>query len=172
MINESELSLLEDFAYGELEEQEFLNGYPVDIKGNKDYLIGLVLFAKKEKDGDNLELLLDVIAMLEMYEDFDSQSMYRELIRENWHRMHESLVDSLDKELPNEDTFIYVLGEILDYHADGIEDFMVPIWNKCLWSLLKIRSVKGIEVIKRFVDSDYEDLRETARKLVSKLEDE
>lgn len=171
MINENELELLEEFAFGDLEEQDFLFQYPIDLGANQGYLIDLMNAASERKDGENVDLLLEVIAMLDMYEDFDFQAKYRQLIREDWHRMHESLVDSLDKTSLNEDSFVYVLNKTFEYYTDGVEDFMVPIWNKCLWSLFRIKSDKGIGIIEQFVDSDYEDLSDTARKLVSKLED-
>ena len=172
MVKEGELQLLEEFAYGELEKQDFLTQYPVNLLEKKGYLLNLIVVYTEEKDSDNLELLLDATAMLEIYEDVDFQSKYRELLKEDWHKMHESLIDSLDKTLSNEDSFIYMLDCVLSYYSDGVDDFMVPIWNKCLWSLYEIKSEKGMAVIRQFVDSDYESLHNTAKKIISKLNDE
>ena len=171
MMSEKEIELLEQFAYGELDKENFLADYPIDLIKNRLYLVELINTATNEKDGENVDMLLDVIASLEMYEDFDFQGKYRELIKENWHTMHESLVDSLDATVINEESFIYVLNQVFQYHTDGVEDFMVPIWNKCLWNLYRIRSEKSIEVISQFIDSDFQGVRETVQKLLSKLED-
>lgn len=169
MFNQTELKLLEQFAYSEMTDQEFLENYPVDILADKNYLIDLINTATKNEDGENLDLLLDIIVGLEIYKEFDYQSTYRELIKVNWHKMHENLVDSLDKTVPNEDSFTHVLNQVYDYHANGVEDFMVPIWSKCLWNLYAIASEKGIEIIKQYSDSEYEYLRETSKTLMSKI---
>ncbi|MEN7547395.1 hypothetical protein AAG747_05730 [Rapidithrix thailandica] len=169
MVSEIEMALLEQFAFGEIGEQDFIESYPVNLLNNKNYLINLIEVMIKNKDADNLSLLLDVIASLSLYKDYDIQSVYRKLIKVNWHQMHEELVDSLDKSAVNEDYFIYVLNSLYDYHKDGVEDFMVPIWSKCLWSLYKIKTRKSIDMIKQYVNSEYEYLRETSKKNLSKL---
>jgi hypothetical protein len=147
----------------------FLNSYPINLTQEKSYLTNLINATTKEKDGENLDLLLDAIAALELYNDFDYQSAYRKLIKENWHRMHENLVDSLDKTTFNEDCFIHVLNQTYDYYADGVEDFMVPIWSKCLWSLYRIGSQKGSDVIQQFSNSEYDYLKNTANALLFKI---
>ena len=169
MVNDEELKLLEQLAFGDISERDFLNSYPINLTQEKSYLTNLINATTKEKDGENLDLLLDAIASLELYKDFDYQSAYRKLIKENWHRMHENLVDSLDKTAPNEDCFIHVLNQTYDYYADGVEDFMVPIWSKCLWSLYEVKSEKSIETIKQHVDSEYIYLKETAKDLLSRV---
>lgn len=171
MMNETELKLLEQLAFGEITEEQFLKDYPVNLEQDKKHLISLINTATKEKDGENLDLLLEVIASLEIYEDFDFQSKYRDLIKENWHRMHEELVDSLDKTEINEDCFIHVLNQTYDYHADGVEDFMVPIWSKCLWALYKIGTKKGLKEIQKFSTSKYDYLKSTVDNLLSKVND-
>ena len=116
-----------------------------------------------------VELLLDALTQLEMYRDIDFQSIYRTLIQQNWHRLHESLVDSLDKSIENEDCFLLVLNQVYDYHTHAIEEFMVPIWSKCLWNLYEIKSSKSVETIEAYTSSEFSYLRETAQLLLSKL---
>lgn len=172
MVDKNEMKLLEAFSFGEIEEGEFLRSFPVNLVENKDYLITLVNEAWKDKDEDDLTTLLDVIAMLDFYEGFDLQGVYRELLFENWHRMHEELIDSLDKKVENEGAFISVLNTEFEYYKGGEEDFMVPIWSKCLWSLYAIHSKSAIDEISKYQDSKFEYLRETSKKLMSKLENE
>lgn len=166
------MSLLEKLVVDEITEQDFLRTYPVDLTKNKSYLIDLSEEASKQKDEDTLSLLLDVIATLEIYRGVDLQSIYRKLIQEDWHKMHEELVDSLDKSERNEGTFISVLNTTYAYHSHGVEDFMVPIWSKCLWNLYAIRSERAINTIRAYSQSEYEYLRETAQKLILKLNNE
>ena len=171
ILKENEVRLLEQFAYAELGKEDFLRQYPIDLVNNRAYLVDLIVTTTKERDAENLETLPDVTALLGIYDDFDFQKKYRELIKEDWHRMHENLVDCLDPTIFNEESFIYVLSQIFPYHAHGVEDFMVPIWSKCLWQIYRIKSERGIKVISKYVNSDFQYLRETAKKLLSKLED-
>lgn len=172
IFNSIQLNLLEQFAYHELNEAHFLEAYPIKPDEAKSYFSKKLSEAIKCKDHDALELLLDSLEKLDLFADFDFQSLYRELIDYKWHRLHENLVDSLEASIENENYFLHVLHQTYSYHEDGVEDFMVPIWSKCLWKLYKIDSAQSVETIRQYLTSQYNYLNETAKHLLAKINEE
>lgn len=168
MLTEKEINLIDDLMLNEISESEFYNNYPINLREDKEYFLNQMHKSIQEKKSESLSSSLDAMALLEEYKTIDHQEIYKKLILQNWHNLHEELVDSIEKKSSNEDLFYHVLNQVYEYHKGSVEDFMVPIWNKCLWSLYKIGNEKAINYIKEFSNSEYKYLRGTAKDLLSR----
>ncbi|CAA0170612.1 hypothetical protein ACE1MK_06415 [Tenacibaculum maritimum] len=165
-VTNKEIDLMIEFILGDITEQEFLKNYPINLQEDKTYLLNLIKEKIKKKDANNLSIVLDTIALLNMYKDYDRQLFYKKIIKEEWHEMHRDLINLLDKIEENEEYFIEPLSRVYSYYKGGIENLMNPIWNTCLWSLYKIRTKRAMHVIEAHCNSKYEYIKKTSNKIM------
>lgn len=167
-MNEVEKQMILDLSLDEISQEEFYDKYPVKLLDNQSYFVNILEEALLKKNSEDVEFVLMIAGYI------DSIKVYlpvlRKLILENWHNQHEIIVDILSGVLDKSDAkyFYHVLKSEYDYIED-VEDFLVPIWIKCLWALYKIGSEKAFDYLKQFQDSEYEDIKNTATELLSRI---
>lgn len=164
MISEGDEKIIYDFIFDKIDENEFYRNFSVNLKENPDYFKNEWLEAIKSKNGNQIEIILDIEGCFDdrNYKDFYIPYI-RLIIEEKWHHLHEKFIDIL-RETPdvrNVDIYGGVLHTVYEYYKDEEELFMVPIWNKCIWALGKIGTPKAVKCIKEFRNSPYEWLRKT-----------
>ncbi|MGG5507680.1 MULTISPECIES: hypothetical protein [unclassified Myroides] len=101
--------------------------------------------------------------------------IYKQLITADWIPCHllERFLDSLDIVKENREYYLEILNinKFYKRDIDNIETFMVPIWKKSLWNLYKTgANNETLDILNRYLDSPYEDLKDTAKILIQRTE--
>src|SRR5688500_5635482 len=64
-----ELQLLSELNYGIISEEVFLRSFPIDLKGNPEYIETVVIDAIQIGDVENLEMVLKLVWVLDEFPD-------------------------------------------------------------------------------------------------------
>lgn len=158
-MNETEEKMILDLSLDNISKEEFIDNYPVNLIEKPSYFVQVLENALINRNSDDVELALMVAGYI------DSIDMYlpvlRKLLLEDWHNQHEIIVDILAGVKDPEDAkcFRHVLNCTYG-HDDDIEDFIVPLWIKCIWALGKINTSEAMEYLSAFKNSEYESVKE------------
>lgn len=166
MLTEKDKTLILDLLSERIDKDTFYANASIDL--NENSIKQLLEDTYNRKDGEMLMYVILVLYLLELdilyYDTY--LPIVKKLIEEDWHQQHEQLVEYLTEKVDMENTFIFckILHTVYDYYKGEEEDFMVPIWNKCIWALGKIGTPKAVECIKEFRNSPYEWVRKTVER--------
>ncbi|MDR0229988.1 MAG: hypothetical protein LBI72_13155 [Flavobacteriaceae bacterium] len=172
-----EESLIYDLLTNKIDLDTFYNNYPINFKENVDYFYKKLLDSIDNKTPELLEVFLDIEEFLhdDKYIKNNLTEIYKRLIISDWIPSHllERFLDSLCIVKENRECYLEILNinKFDKRDVDNIETFMVPIWKKCLWNLYKTGANKEtLDILNRYLDSPYEDLKDTAKILIQKTE--
>lgn len=174
MITKEEEKLIYDLILNKLDEEQFYEFYPIDLKKDKEYFWNELNYSIVKNDPEKIEICFDIIEYL--YDDELSevklQTLYKKaiLVKCSYHLI-ERLVDSLEKTPSTIKYFVHVLNQnyLEDQSKENTETFMVPIWNKCLWALFKINTDETRKIISEYESSQFADINDTVNTLILKL---
>ncbi|MEL6192113.1 MAG: hypothetical protein AAFR66_08690 [Bacteroidota bacterium] len=134
-LTENQKKIILDLALQKLSLQEFFEKYPLDESQIKDYIHQLYKEAFDEKSDDTLEfslLLHGFLGLRDWRNGFSS--IWRELLKEGWHRQHEDLVVCITGfEDPQDiDLLFQIACTKFDYM---IEEDNVALTTRCVYAL-------------------------------------
>lgn len=164
MAEDEKLTL--DLLSNEIDKSTFYANFSIDLSNNS--FKKMLEDTCNSKDGRQLMYLIILLYCLDLnishYDDY--LPIIKQIVNEDWHEEHEQLVDFLAEKINEENIPIFynVLHTTYSYNKDEEEDFMVPIWNKCIWALGKTGTPKAVECIKEFRNSPYEWVRKTVER--------
>ncbi|OCG56586.1 hypothetical protein A9G36_02870 [Gilliamella sp. Choc6-1] len=176
IMKSKEESLIYNLLTNKIDLDTFYNEYPVNLKENKNYFYEKLLISIEKQDLNKIEEYLDIEEYLNDNEYIKNNldKIYKQLIIKDWIPSYflERLLDSLELNTENRKYFIRILGinNFDKNDTNDIETFIVPIWKKCLWNLYKTGSNdETLNILKRYLESPYEDLSNTAKILIQKI---
>jgi hypothetical protein len=157
-MNNIEKKMILKLARREISKEDFLKEYPVDLIQYPLYFRDVLKTALLKKNPDDIEYTL--IAAFYIGSLYQYTSISRKLLLEDWHNQHENLVDILSSivDEKNAKYFYQVLNSKYEY-ITNVEDFLVPVWVKCIWALGKIGTKEAKDYLEKFIDSPYEKIR-------------
>ena len=151
-----------------ISETEFCREYGVNTPECLAELERRLTFAIADRDADALDAVLTLDAELDTP---NRTTLFESLLDQTWHCFHEHMVRYLqDHRSP---TSVEPLRravelkpqlEYLEYDDYG------AYYKKCFWALAVNPDPRAVEVIREFVNSDDEILREQARYRLDKIE--
>lgn len=172
MINKKDDSVIADLASRKIDINEFYKRFSIDLSANPYYFRDEWKKALQAKDEETLQNVLFIECWLydNKYNHWRPDGYYlpdiRKLIKAEWHKQHEELIDILMAFNDKKDQSIYidVLHTTFDYYKGAEETFMVPIWVKCIWKLAQIGTPEAIKSIKELKNSPYKHIKDTVTK--------
>ena len=177
MISKKDTEIIYAYFVNEISMEQFQKQFSVDLSVYSHYFRDEWKKAIEIKDSDTIETVLDIECKLNMQKQpyFLPHEYYlsdiRRLIKTDWHKLHEKLIDILinrEDDKKDEKIYIYVLHTVFSYYKDVEEDFMVPIWVKCIWKLASIGTPAAIKSVKEQKNSPYEYIRNTVEEQYKK----
>ncbi|TDH23954.1 hypothetical protein EXU57_15790 [Segetibacter sp. 3557_3] len=141
--------------YNTISRAEFFKLFPVDLKKNHRFLLDVFEEAYHNKDTETIEYGLMLIGFLETPLRTYAP-IFKKLLKENWHQLHEMLLDLLVsmKDVENVEAIYQVVlyaGEsfnVADYETIAV---------KAIWGLSAIGSKEAWERIKTISENTSSD---------------
>jgi HEAT repeat protein len=160
-MDEQEKKLIMQLAMNRISRDQFIACYPIDLIEDPNYFPRELESAFDSKDKDAVEYVLLVAGHLGKIDP--CLPSLRRLLPEEWHNQHEVIIDILAsvKDPSDADLFCSALSTVYPY-IDGVEDFMVPIWVKCIWALGSLGTPEARECLSEALESPYEGVRDAA----------
>jgi hypothetical protein len=159
-MKENERRLILELGINKISEQEFIERFPVNIKGNSDYVEELLNNAHDDKNSDDVDYALMIAYKFNLITEKYIDVLCK-LLGSDWHYKHEDIARGLQKlrsEKAVEVLYKTALTkfEYLDY------DNSYSLARKCMWALGDIHTDKAIEKLKLLAESEDKEIKEYA----------
>lgn len=171
LISEKHKRLILDFILGRIEESEFLNQFPLDVKNDPQVVVKCLLEAESRKDGRLVESVLH----LGFTFGFASGCIpiLCRLLLVDWHERQEDIISIFQKELPDpsavEPLYLIATKEFPEDSILAIDNESYAVTVKCIWALYAIGTSEAKEKLELLALSPIEEISANAKARLSRM---